>query len=188
MTDSKSGPAPRKRRFEGVRRLTRSATGWNTVKEGKETVSTLYKTAFSDDESRQIRHETFEEASARQHLRPADLIEAARRQRLTALFFYGAAALAAVSAAYTLLLGGSGYARMIGLFSFGPAVLLFVIGWKSAFRHWQIRMRKLGGYEQYRANPSLWWPREFAGWATGGGGLPVAPKTAQPRGRNLEPK
>lgn len=183
-----SGTPPRKRRFEGVRRLTRSATGWNAVKEGKETVSTLYKTAFSEDEARQIRHETFEEAAARQHLGTGDLIEAARRQRLTALFFYGAAGLAAFSAVYSLLLGGSNYARMIGLFSFGPAVLLFVIGWKSAFRHWQIRQRKLGGYEQFRSNPSLWWPREFSGWATGAGGLPAAPKTTQPRGRNLEPK
>ncbi|MBV6632110.1 MAG: hypothetical protein KI792_03645 [Alphaproteobacteria bacterium] len=136
--------------------------------------------------NQKARTETFEEAINRQNLGPDDLYSAYQRQRGGAILFLVIAALAALYLIYLLITAASTVDVAIAVLGLGPLSVLLTASFRSSFRAWQIRNRRLGGLKEFQNSRDQWWPVEipkdhFASGAKTG--RKVATRSKKPAGK-----
>ena len=105
------------------------------------------------------RQETFEEAVKRQSLSVDDLLGAYKRQKLITLVLL---IMIVVAFGYIglLLANGETFADyFIAAMALGPVSVLAAAALRGAFRAWQIRHKRLGGFNEFMNSPGEWWPK-----------------------------
>ena len=104
------------------------------------------------------RHETFEDAIASQGLTEKDLLSAYRRQRLTAILLFVAMIAALLYVAFLMLTLTTLADFFVAIMAIAPASVLAIGSFRSAFRAWQIRTKRLGELKYFISNMREWWP------------------------------
>ena len=142
----------------------RGLTGWlqrkiipvEEVSRNAQLTRNMFSAIIGDD--RNHRQETFEESVKRQSLTVPDLLGAYKRQKIIALILLG---MMCIAFAYViiLLLNASAFTDFfIAAMAIGPIMVLGAASLRAAFRAWQIRNQRLGGFNKFIESPSQWWP------------------------------
>ena len=160
MSEQKSAPSQpennetRRGRFSGW--VQRKFMPVEEVGRSAELTVNMFSSILGDE--RNARNEKFDEAVKRQKLTDQDLLGAYKRQRLIALIVVGVIALTLLYLV-NLLISAQVFADyFVAVMALGPLLLLATVALRASFRAWQIRHRRLGGFKEFMANKSNWWP------------------------------
>ena len=107
------------------------------------------------------RNETFEEAVTRQNLTAEDLLGSYKRQRMITIIMLGMIALAFFYVALLTINASSFADYFVAIMAFGPVSVLGAVALRASFRAWQIRHKRLGGFDEFMANTKEWWPKKI---------------------------
>ena len=107
------------------------------------------------------RNETFEDAVKRQNLTPHDLLGSYKRQKVITLIMLGMIILALFYVILLITNAASFADYFVAAMALGPITVLAAAGLRASFRAWQIRHKRLGGFDTFISDYKEWWPTKI---------------------------
>ena len=119
----------------------------------------MFSAVVGDDKS--SRKETFDEAIKRQGLSEKELLDAYKRQRIICFILASLASFVLLYIMFLLITAREFTDYFVALMATASVALLGTASLRSAFRAWQIRSKRLGGFDEFLRNSNAWRPSKI---------------------------
>ncbi|GAB5390171.1 MAG: hypothetical protein Alpg2KO_31390 [Alphaproteobacteria bacterium] len=134
--------------------------GGESIRAGRDAGKQAFDRAFADERS--ARSETFAQARRRMGVDPEQIAAAGNSFRLEAMIYLAISLFLLVSGLLGPIIGIGYTSGFVAFAVICVGVALGSMGLRAAFRNWQIRNGRLGGFEVYLYSPAEWLPRKVS--------------------------